>query len=117
MIWDACHGTGHIKTLSGSLYRLVESQEQVATMGYADSLEEQAVLEEMIEAVKPPYNEAINDYHYLLKRPFRYPPLHWGSLFGKVNEPSLFYAGSTPLFTLAESAYYRFIFFFNGRHW
>jgi hypothetical protein len=37
------------------LYRLVENQEQVATLGYVDTLEEQAVLEELLETSKPDY--------------------------------------------------------------
>jgi hypothetical protein len=48
--------------------------------------------------------------HYLLATPFRYPPLPWGSRFGGRFEPSLFYAGRTVDSVLAESAYYRFVF-------
>ncbi len=110
MIWDACDGVNHITTISGTLLRLVESQEQVATMGYVDTLDEQALLEEMLELAKPPYSEAIQNYHYLLTTPFRYPPLNWGSRFGRTHEPSLFYAGRHSSATLAESAFYRFVF-------
>tara|TARA_R110002167_G_scaffold63013_3_gene177733 strand:- start:877 stop:1014 length:138 start_codon:yes stop_codon:yes gene_type:complete len=35
-----------IKSIAGTLYRLVESQELIATTGYVDILEEQGVLEE-----------------------------------------------------------------------
>lgn len=42
-----CDGNHHIKRLTGTLYRLVECQEQVATLGYVDTLEEQAMLEEV----------------------------------------------------------------------
>ena len=48
--------------------------------------------------------------HYLLATPFRYPPLPYGSRFGSRFEPGLFYAARTPATTLAESAYYRFVF-------
>tara|TARA_R110001606_G_scaffold399101_1_gene580725 strand:+ start:12841 stop:13587 length:747 start_codon:yes stop_codon:yes gene_type:complete len=113
VIWEACKGKNHIGHLSGTLYRLVESQEQVATMGYVDTLDEQAVLEELLESVKPPYPDGLKDYHYLLTTPFRYPPLHWGSRFGQTNEPSLFYGGCNPSTTLAESAYYRFVFLYS----
>jgi hypothetical protein len=110
VIWDACNGLQHVTHISGRLYRLVESQEQVATMGYVDTLEEQQVLEELLEAAKPTYPDAIANYHYLLTTPFRYPPLKYGSRFGRVDEPSLFYAGCSIPVTLAEAAFYRFVF-------
>lgn len=110
MIWEACRGEQHIDRLSGVLYRLVESQEQIATLGYVDTLEEQALLEEMLETVKPSYPESCEEFHYLLKTPFRYPPLKWGSRFGRTHEPSIFYGGKEVHVTLAESAYYRFVF-------
>lgn len=111
MIWAACKGEEQIKPISGTLYRLVESQEQVATTGYVDTLDEQAVLEELLEESKPVYpDEVIDELHYLLKTPFRYPPLEWGSRFGRKHEPSLFYGGESLAATLAESAFYRFVF-------
>lgn len=92
---------------------MVESQEQVATLGYVDTLAEQAVLEELLEESKPAYPEETTDLHYLLKTPFRYPPLLWGSRFGKITEPSLFYGGKTLEATLIEAAYYRLVFLFS----
>ena len=110
MIWNTCSGSQQIGHLAGTLHRLVESQEQIATLGYVDTLDEQAVLESMLEGSKPIYKEDLNSYHYLLSTPFRYPPLKWGSRFGETTEPSLFYGGNTINVTLAESAYYRFVF-------
>lgn len=110
MIWEACNGSQHICLLKGSLLRLVESQERIATTGYVDTLAEQALLEEMLEDSKPSYREDGKAYHYLLKTPFRYPPLTWGSRFGRRHEPSLFYGGADVEVVLAESAYYRFVF-------
>jgi hypothetical protein len=110
MIWQACDGTGHITPLRGTLYRLVESQEQIATLGFVDTLEEQALLEAMLDQVKPPYPADCDDYHYLLKTPFRYPPLKWGSRFGRTHEPGIFYGGLSVSATLAEAAFYRFVF-------
>lgn len=110
MIWRACQGHRHIGPIADVLYRLVESQEQIATLSYVDTLEEQAVLESMIDAVKPPYPEDGKGYHYLLKTPFRYPPLPWGSRFGRTHEPGILYGGCSVHTTLAESAYYRFVF-------
>lgn len=109
-VWDACDGPRQIAYVRGTLYRLVESQEQIATLGYVDTLEEQALLEQMLEQVKPPYRQLSDDVHYLLKTPFRYPPLPWGSRFGQRHEPSIFYGGRAISTTLAESAYYRLVF-------
>jgi len=110
MIWAECEGDKQVTHLEGTLYRLVESQEQIATLAYVDTLDEQALLEEMLESSKPSYKEDLSDYHYLLSTPFRYPPLKWGSRFGAVHEPSLFYGGVNIEVTLAESAYYRLVF-------
>ncbi|ONF45068.1 hypothetical protein BTO32_00890 [Marinobacter lutaoensis] len=113
-IWSRCQGERHIRPIEGVLFRLVESQEQVATIGYVDTLEEQAVLEELLETSKPDYPEVLrSERHYLLKTPFRYPPLPWGSRFGCVHEPGLFYGGRSVDATLAESAYYRFVFLWS----
>lgn len=72
-IWERCQGEQHITSISGTLYRLVESQEHIATLDYVDSLEEQALLEDMLENTKPNYPDNSTSYHYLLKTPFRYP--------------------------------------------
>lgn len=110
MIWQACQGEQHISTLSGRLFRLVESQLQAATLSLVDTLAEQALLEQMLEDTKPAVPANAEHLHYLLQTPFRYPPLKWGSRFGAVHEPAIFYGGASLAATLAESAYYRFIF-------
>lgn len=108
-IWQNCHGQEHIKPLRGRLVRLVESQAQVATLQLVDTLAEQAVLEDLLEASKPPVPANAESLHYLLKTPFRYPPLRWGSRFGGVHEPSLFYGALRLETAMAEAAYYRFV--------
>ncbi len=89
---------------------MVESQEQVATNQLVSGLDRQAVLEEMLEATKPPYRADTAHLHYLLATPFRYPPLKWGSRFGRRNEPSLFYGSLATASVLCEAANYRFVF-------
>ena len=111
-IWQACEGASHLKIIAGDAYRLVESQEQVATLNFVSSREEQSLLEDMLETTKPSHSEDL-ELHYLLKTPFRYPPLRWGSRFGSTFEPSLFYGASNIETTLSESAYYRSIFFLS----
>lgn len=109
-IWIACDGAQAIQPIHGSLWRLVESQEQIATRSYVDTLEEQAVLEELLEATKPPLPASANGFHYLLQSPFRYPPLPWGSRFGRRHESGILYGGGSLAPTLAEAAYYRLVF-------
>ncbi|MGE0858795.1 MAG: RES family NAD+ phosphorylase [Gammaproteobacteria bacterium] len=110
MIWQACRGAEHIGPLAGEMFRLVESQAQVATLAYVDTLAEQALLEDLLEAVKPPWPADSARLHYLLRTPFRYPPLPWGSRFGQRHEPALCYGGRSVEVTLAEVAYYRLVF-------
>jgi hypothetical protein len=109
-LWAACAADAPPVRLEGTVYRLVESQEQVATNALVSTLAEQALLEEMIEASKPPGANDVAGLHYLLSTPFRYPPLPWGSRFGTRFEPSLFYGARNADTALAESAYYRFVF-------
>ena len=109
-IWAECHGEVAIAPVAGALVRVVESQEQVATNALVDNLDEQALLEELLEASKPPLPPEREGLHYLLATPFRYPPLRHGSRFGGRHEPSLFYGAQKLSAALAESAYYRFVF-------
>ena len=49
-IWEACSDRAVPVTLAGEVFRLVESQEQVATNSLVGTLAEQALLEDLIEA-------------------------------------------------------------------
>lgn len=96
--------------LAGLAWRVVESQEEVATTALVDDLAEQEVLEGLLEASKPPYPDNAGRLHYLLATPFRYPPLPWGSRFSTRFEPSLYYASLEIDTAIAEAAFYRLIF-------
>lgn len=95
---------------NGEVFRLVETQEFAATTTLVDDLDEQFLLEQMLDEVKPLYRPGSENMHYLLKTPFRYPPLQYGSRFGSRLMASFFYAGEQPETILAEVAYYRFVF-------
>ena len=112
-IWTACRDAVVPKRLEGELIRLVENQEQIATNALVDSLEEQSLLEEMLETSKPPVHPQAAHLHYLLATPFRYPPLRHGSRFGTRYEPSLFYGAGKIDAALAETAYYRLVFWYG----
>ena len=73
--------------------RIVEAQHQYATRKLVDSDHEQYLLEQLIDAAKPPKpsESRFADLHYLLYSPFRYPPLPYGSRFGRRFERGIWY--------------------------
>lgn len=110
--WSALDITTHIHPIADTLFRVVESQAQVATSKLCDSLEETDLLESLLEAgSKPALPPGTEDLHYLLATPWRYPPLLYGSRFGSVLEPSLFYGSLSTETCLCECAYYRLLFY------
>ena len=111
--WAGLLAATPLLRLAGTLRRLVESQEQVATNQLVRSLAHQGVLEDMLEETKPPLRRGTEHLHYLLATPFRYPPLKFGSRFGKRSEPSVFYGSLETSTVLAEAAYYRFVFWYG----
>lgn len=108
--WVFLVETAPQKNLTGTMWRVVESQEEIATMALVDSLEEQELLEGMLELSKPPCPSDTDQFDYLLRTPFRYPPLVWGSRFGSRLEPSLYYGSLEIETALAECAFYRLVF-------
>ncbi len=111
MLEQAIREVGAFTTYSSSVYRIVETQEYAATTGLVDSLEEQDILEQMLDTVKPGYRPETESLHYLISTPFRYPPLKHGSRFGDTTMASFFYASEQLATSLAEFAFYRFAFF------
>ena len=108
-IWTQCAGRSEVRPLKLTTWRVVESQHQVSTRKLVDTLEEQALLEELIDGAKPPDTTA-GRQHYLLSTPFRYPPLNHGSRFGDRRERGIWYGAETVASAMAEVAYYRFVF-------
>jgi hypothetical protein len=100
--------TARVAPLHLTAVRVVESQHQVSTRKLVDTLAEQALLERLIDGVKPPAPDG--RLHYLLSTPFRYPPLRHGSRFGTRHERGIWYGSETPHAAFAEVAYYRFVF-------
>lgn len=113
-IWTQCAGDSELRALDLEAYRAVEAQHQVSTRKLVDTDTEQALLEELIEAAKPP-NPAPAGLHYLLAAPFRYPPLRNGSRFGSRTERGIWYGAETRRAVFAESAYYRLLFIEGSR--
>ncbi len=94
----------------GTLLRLVENQEQKVTVPLVDDLDEHEVLEQLLEDSKPPPAPGTARFDYLLRAPWRYLLLPWGSRFGRRFEPGIFYGSLTGTALLAEAAYYRLVF-------
>ena len=108
-IWTLCAGDSELRPLRLSPWRVVEAQHQVSTRKLVDSTEEQILLEEMIDSVKPP-DITKGRIHYLLFTPFRYPPLPHGSRFGGRHERGIWYGSVELRGAFAEVAYYRLLF-------
>lgn len=111
-IWTQCAASFEKRSLRATGFRIVEDQSRNSTRKLVDSDAEQALLETLIDRVKPPVPPEIaaRHLHYLYFTPFRHPPLPWGSRFGTVHQRGIFY-GSLELPTvLAEVAYYRMVF-------
>ena len=113
-IWTRCAGDSELRSLRLSPWRVVESQHQVSTRKLVDSAEEQVLLEEMIDRVKPP-DLTGGRLHYLLFTPFRYPPLKHGSRFGGRRERGIWYGSEDRRTAFAEVAYYRLLFLEGSR--
>jgi hypothetical protein len=100
----------HAASLKLEIWRAVEAQHQVATMVLVDTLDEQALLESLLEASKPPLPDAMRSLHWLLFTPFRYPPLPSGSRFRGPAEPGVFYGADERRTACAELGYWRWRF-------
>lgn len=116
-IWTRCAGDSEqrlLRALRLSPWRAVEAQHQVSTRKLVDSAAEQELLEELIDAAKPP-DPTGGKLHYLLATPFRYPPLRHGSRFGARHERGIWYGSESRETAFAEVAYYRLLFL-EGTH-
>jgi hypothetical protein len=92
------------------VWRAVEAQHVAATMLLVDTQDEQRVLEDLLEASKPPIPPAAAALHYLLFTPFRYPPQGRGSRFRRPHDPGVFYGADRLATACAETGYWRWRF-------
>jgi hypothetical protein len=79
-------------------------------MRLVDDLHEQELLEQVLEASKPPLPPGCAGLPYLLATPFRYAS-PWGSRFRSADEPGAWYGADDPQTVAAELAYWRWRFF------
>ena len=101
------------RTLKGDCWRLVEAQHRVSTLKIVDTLAEQALLEELLEATKPTVPPECRKLHYLLATPFRYDaPYPRGSRFRRAGRSQgIYYAAEHVETAVAEISFHRLLFF------
>lgn len=101
------------RRLGGRCWRVVEAQHRVSTLKLTDTAAEQTLLEELVDAAKPPVPPECRHRHYLLSTPFRHgAPDPAGSRFRRAGlTPGVFYGSATVDTALAEMAFHRLLFF------
>lgn len=102
-----------LRSVARSLWRGVEAQHRVATMKLVDTLDEQAELERLLEAGKPPLPAAAQGRHYLLATPFRYRSKH-PSRFRRAGELGIWYGAEEKLTACTEVGYWRWRFLMDS---
>lgn len=112
-IWTPAALSSEARSLDGRCWRLVEAQHRVSTLKLVDDLDEQAALEELIEATKPLIPLECRHLHYLLATPFRYGSNYpSGSRFRRAGKTlGVYYAAEKVETAVSEMAFYRLLFF------
>ncbi|YBV95650.1 RES family NAD+ phosphorylase [Phyllobacteriaceae bacterium JZ32] len=111
-IWMPAALRSEARPREGACWRLVEAQHRVSTMKLVDTLDEQALLEEALEATKPPLPPECRSLDYLLATPFRYGRYPGNSRFRRAGyTPGVFYGSEAMETAVAETAFYRLLFF------
>lgn len=111
-MWTPAALASEFGSYARDVWRVVETQYKASTMRLTDTLEEQQILEDMLEASKPRLPSSCAGLHYLLATPFRYAPYAQGSRFRRQGfTEGVFYGSETAATALAEIAFYRLMFF------
>lgn len=94
-----------------TVWRLVEAQHRISTNRLAADAADQALLERLVEEVKPVLPPTARGLHYLLATPFRYGHAR-SSRFRRADErPGIFYASEHIATAVAETAFWRLYFY------
>lgn len=103
------------RRVSVKAWRVVEAQHRASTLRLVDTLAEQAALEDMLDASKPPVPVSATPLHWLLATPFRYPaPPPNGSRFRAIGDPGVWYGADAIRSALAEIGYWRLRFLIDS---
>ena len=111
--WTPDALSSEARRLAGVCWRVVEAQHVISTLALVDTLDEQALLEELLDDSKPAVPAECRHLHYLLSTPFRYgAPYPTGSRFRRAGfTEGVFYASSLVATAVAEMAFYRLLFY------
>jgi len=104
--WKAGWFDTGVQSKAASLWRGVEAQHVIATLKLTDSRREHEVLEELLEASKPPLPPEAKGQHFLLFTPFRYRS-PYPSRFRRATDPGVWYGAQELETACAEVAYWR----------
>jgi hypothetical protein len=111
-MWTPDALSSEARPYRADVWRVVEAQSRASTMRLTDSLEEQRLLEELIDQVKPAVPPACQRLHYLLSTPFRYAPYPHGSRFRRARQADgVYYAAESVETAIAELAFFKLLFF------
>jgi hypothetical protein len=110
-MWTSTALASEHRSYSGEVWRVVEAQHLISTNRLTASAAEQALLEDLVEEVKPRLPASARHLDFLLAAPFRYGNKH-ASRFRKASErPGIFYSAESEATAIAEAAYWRLRFF------
>lgn len=109
-MWQKHKRLQNIRRISLTAWRAVNTFATNTTRRLVDSSEEQAILDEMIDAAKIPQSTDHQLYHHLLAAPFALPPLQYHSRFGKAQDTGVWYGSELLTTAFAEKAYYQLRF-------
>ncbi len=113
-IWTPAALSSELGKYEGRCWRIVVAQHQVSTLKLVDSLAEQTILEDLIEATKPVTPADCRHLDYLLATPFpaMVRNIEPGSRFRRAGRtPGVYYAAEKEETAVAEMAFYRLLFF------
>ena len=117
MTWDSSWFDGTVAVRTMLAWRGVEAQHVVSTLRLVDTPQEQDLLEQLLEASKPPTPSSApapaRPKHYLLTTPFRYHPVH-ASRFRPARARGQWYGGASLFAACAEVAHWRHQFLMDS---
>ena len=112
-MWTPTALASEFRPSEGIAWRVVEGQHRLSTRKLVETQHDQEILEDVLEASKPPAPRAALSLHYLLQTPFRYDaPYPVGSRFRRAGSTEgVFYSSEQIRTALAEFCHYRLRFF------
>jgi RES domain len=111
--WKAAWFESAVHVKSALLWRGVEAQHIVATLRLTDSRAEHEVLEDLLEANKPPLPPEAEGRHFLVFTPFRYRS-PFPSRFRRPVDPGVWYGAEELQTACAEVAYSKWRFLMDS---